>query len=128
MRKSVTLITALIYLFSVTGVNVYQHYCSNNIAGWGIFHSTTCSVCGMQQDKKANGCCKDESTFFKNNPDQQNTETGLSFAKTPVTFLPDLLTNSFTRTKAAVNKIFRLITSVHDPSHPLYIRYSVFLI
>jgi hypothetical protein len=73
MKKFLIAIFAVLYIGTSSGAVVHLHYCMGKLAGWGLGDrkSTTCDGCGM--DKSANGCCKDDHKFLKNDSDQKTT-------------------------------------------------------
>lgn len=131
MRKWPATILAFIYLLSVTGVTVHRHYCMGQPAGWGIFknNSAVCPACGMEKTETDNGCCKDESAFFKSISDQQGMEaagqlTEPSVATMAVPFSGFTMTCPFNKT----DNRFRFIPPGPDISPPSYILHCVFRI
>lgn len=76
MKKIIVALLAILYMGTSTGATLHMHYCMGKLADWGLSHndSKTCSKCGMEQSEKADGCCKDEQKFLKNNADQKNVE------------------------------------------------------
>jgi hypothetical protein len=76
MKKIIVAILAILYMGTSTGATLHMHYCMGKLSDWGLNHndSKTCRKCGMEQSEKANGCCKDEQKFIKNNADQKNVE------------------------------------------------------
>lgn len=82
MKNIFIIILSFLHLASVTGANLYRHYCMDQPAGWGLVKNNdgVCSKCGMKNSKtKLNGCCKDENTFVKLITDQKITENNLRF-------------------------------------------------
>jgi hypothetical protein len=76
MKKIIVAILAILYMGTSTGATLHMHFCMGKLADWGLSHndSKTCGKCGMEQSEIANGCCKDEQKFVKNNADQKNVE------------------------------------------------------
>jgi len=72
VKKTVTFLVALLYLFSSVGATVRLHYCMGSLADRGIGYdkSVLCPACGMNEEE-SEGCCKDEHHFIKNKVDQK---------------------------------------------------------
>ncbi len=86
LKKFLVAILTLLYMSTSVGATIHMHYCMGKLADWGLGQkdSKTCGKCGMEQSvKKANGCCKDEHKFIKNDTDQKHTET--AFQTVPLT-------------------------------------------
>lgn len=78
MKRIIIAILAVLYLGTSTGMTLQLHYCMGELADWELGHneSKTCGNCGMENSyEKDNGCCKDESKFFKNLSDQKIIES-----------------------------------------------------
>ena len=91
MKKIIVAILALVYISAFTGASLHMHYCMGKLANWDLVHkkSKTCGRCGMDMsDEKANGCCKDEHKFVKNDTDQKTAETGFQMIQVLAVSLP----------------------------------------
>ncbi len=67
MKRFLVTILALLYMAGATGATVHIHYCMNELVGVSLTHDhdDRCERCGMKEDKKRKGCCKDEQKTFK---------------------------------------------------------------
>lgn len=132
MKKLIVAIFAFLYIITSSGVIVYNHYCMDKLADWGIGYNTsnTCSKCGMNETKGIdNGCCKDEHKFIKNDTVQKTAEVGQQMLQMLAVALPV----SFTEIPS---NDFHSVTEENPISHApprscsiaVYIRNCVFLI
>lgn len=66
MRKFLSIVISIIYLFSSAGATVQVHYCMGEQVGAGLTHKDDqhCPKCGMEKTY-GNGCCKDVTTTLK---------------------------------------------------------------
>ncbi len=132
MKKLVIALLAFLYICTSTGTMVHMHYCMGKLADWGLGpnKSKTCGNCGMEKSKeKANGCCKDEYKFIKNEKDQKTAEAGLQMLQLLAVALPvsftEIPSNDFysLREENSINHSPPLSCSI-----AVYIRNCVFLI
>jgi len=67
MKRFLVTILALLYMAGAMGATVHIHYCMNKLAGMSFKHShdDRCGKCGMKEEQKKKGCCKDEQKTFK---------------------------------------------------------------
>ncbi len=129
MKKFLVSILAFLYITTSTGATMNMHFCMGKLNNWELGATTfkKCSKCGMEE--KNNGCCRDEQTFLKNQPDQKITETAFQSIKIIAVALPP----SFV---GVVFNHFPQLTEKYPLSnaHPrtgdvaVYIRNCVFLI
>ena len=75
MRKAMTIVLALIYLFTTSGIVISTHYCMGEVAGYALGHNNDhiCGVCGMSNE----GCCHDDLSILKVNDDHQLVYSGI---------------------------------------------------
>jgi hypothetical protein len=131
VKKTVTILLALLYLVSFTGVTMHQHFCMGEQAGWDLGKDVPeiCSRCGMKKtDKISDGCCSDEYKFIKNTIDQKGTENSLQLQQTVHLTLPtsfEILTHQllFISGKNPISH-----APLRSCSQAVYIRNCVFLI
>jgi hypothetical protein len=131
VKKVVAIFFVVIYGFASIGATVHTHYCMGKYVGTTLLESkdSKCGKCGMKEDAKKKGCCKDEHKEFKLKTDQQKSNvTNIS----SVNFAPALLspiTNY--NVKALQNNKFAS-SNLHPPpiiqKLRLHILYAVFLI
>ncbi len=75
MKRLLVSLLAILYLASGAGFTLREHYCMGQKIGAAIEHTAhhtdthRCDRCGMEQ-KRNNGCCKDEVKTFKSSPEQ----------------------------------------------------------
>lgn len=83
MQKLFFTIVAFIYLISIIGISVQQHFCMNKLVGWSFFQQKKdrCEKCGMGKYEKRNGCCKDVKFKVKNEHDQFKSFVSILFEK-----------------------------------------------
>jgi hypothetical protein len=72
VKKFLISIVAFVYLLSITGVTIQQHYCMDKLVGLSFFQQDKdmCGKCGMEKSEKQDGCCKDVTIKVKNWNDQ----------------------------------------------------------
>ena len=65
MQKILSILLALIYLSTSSGLALQVHYCMDEISGisFAAKDENSCGKCGME--KNSNTCCKDETKFVK---------------------------------------------------------------
>jgi hypothetical protein len=91
MKNVLAAIIAILYISTSTGAAIHMHYCMGKLADWSLAKNTskTCGGCGMDKSsKKVNGCCTDETKFFKNNTDQKTGEATLLVQREVVSIIP----------------------------------------
>ena len=121
MKKFITVILTVLYVFTSTGATLQMHYCMGQLADWGVGHikSESCGKCGMKKtNEKSGGCCKDEYKVFKNDNHKKTAENVLQDLQLFAVSLPPwpvtIQTNYFPGVKAA-----------HPMSHAPPGRYNV---
>lgn len=91
MKNFVVIVLSLLHLASTTGASLHMHYCMGELANWGLVQNNSgiCEQCGMKKNNKSlNDCCKDKTTFLKNNTDQKTPETFIQLINTLTVSLP----------------------------------------
>jgi hypothetical protein len=91
MKNFFTAILAVLYIGTSSGATIQMHFCMGRLASWGLgdSKSNTCPKCGMEKNnKKDNGCCRDEHKFLKNDLSQKATENNLQLFQAMPTALP----------------------------------------
>ncbi len=91
MKKFITSIVAVIYLFTSTGAVMHFHYCMGKLTEWGFGskESKVCPGCGMsKKDTDEKGCCKDENKYLKNASDQKIAEFAFTHLQAMAALLP----------------------------------------
>jgi hypothetical protein len=75
VKKVVAIFFLVVYGFTSLGATVHMHYCMGEYVGWNLEHkeNSKCGKCGMKEDAKKKGCCKDEHKEFKLKTDQQKS-------------------------------------------------------
>ena len=83
MKRLLITIVAFVYLTSVIGISLQQHYCMNKLVSWSFFleDKDLCDKCGMEKDGKQNGCCEDVQVKVKNENDQFKSFLSIVFEK-----------------------------------------------
>ena len=91
MKKTVVILSMLIYGFATMGATVHIHYCMNELVGWSLLRDedNKCGRCGMAEEDK-DGCCKDERKHFKLKVDHQqaNVSQLVTFSVIPALLVP----------------------------------------
>jgi hypothetical protein len=90
MKKFLTSIIAVFYLFTSLGATLHFHYCMGRIVSWSLVshESSNCHYCGMPNEMaKKEGqlsqskCCKDEQKELKTGGDQKMVQLEFQFLK-----------------------------------------------
>lgn len=131
MKKIVAIFFVVIYGFASIGATVHTHYCMGEYVGTTLLENKggKCGKCGMKEDAKKKGCCKDEHKEFKLKTDQQKANiSNIIF----VPIAPALL-SSITNYNVKPLQNNKLASSnLHPPpiiqQLRLHILYAVFLI
>src|SRR5687767_3930391 len=65
MQKILSILLAVIYLSTSSGLALQVHYCMDEVSGVSLAADDEkgCGKCGME--KNSNTCCKDETKFVK---------------------------------------------------------------
>ena len=65
MKQILSILLAVIYLSTSSGLALQVHYCMDEISGVSLAENdeNSCGKCGME--KNSNACCKDETKFVK---------------------------------------------------------------
>jgi hypothetical protein len=131
VKKLIAIFFLVFYGFASIGATLHTHYCMGEYVETTFLENkdSKCGKCGMKEDPKKKGCCKDEHKEFKLKTDYQKGSVA-DFVK--VISAPVLLTPipyyNFTLQQ---NNIF-LRTDVRPPPNiqklRLHILYAVFLI
>jgi hypothetical protein len=110
MKKTVTLILALLYLGITTGVVANIHYCMGNVAfvDYGFDKGDVCGKCGM---KKESGCCHTDHKIVKVQDAHQLAQSGFEITRM-IAEVPNEFTSSITGC-STYNKYFSL--NYHSP-------------
>lgn len=82
MKPILSVILALIYLATSSGLALQVHYCMDEVSGVSLSQpdENSCGYCGME--KNSNTCCKDETRFVK--LDDAHKLLGSAYVKHPV--------------------------------------------
>jgi hypothetical protein len=83
VKKLFFTILAFVYLLSVIGITLQQHYCMDKLVGWSFYQQDKdmCDKCGMEKSGRQNGCCKDVKIKVKNWNDQFKSFFSILFEK-----------------------------------------------
>ena len=83
MKKLFFTIIAFVYLISIIGISVQQHFCMDKLVGWSFFQQKKdiCEKCAMEKNGKKNGCCDDIEFKVKNGNDQFKSFISILFEK-----------------------------------------------
>ena len=65
MKPILSILLALIYLATSSGLALQVHYCMDEVSGVSLSQAddNSCGYCGME--KNSNNCCKDETKLVK---------------------------------------------------------------
>lgn len=63
MKRLTSILLALIYIATTSGIVINTHYCMGEVAGvaLGASNNATCGTCGMENE----GCCHDDLQVIK---------------------------------------------------------------
>lgn len=63
MKRLTSILLALIYIATTSGIVINTHYCMGEVAGvaLGASNNATCGTCGMENE----GCCHDDLLVIK---------------------------------------------------------------
>jgi hypothetical protein len=130
VKKVAAILFLLTYGFTTIGTTVHIHYCMNKFAGASLWHSNNskCGKCGMKEDEKKKGCCKDEHKQVKLKAEHQKAAMAQYIQLLDVPALPAPFTELSSKRKA-----LSLTYSISNapkkiPIERLYILDCVFLI
>ena len=120
----------LIYGCATMGATIHLHYCMNDFVGWSLWHDkdNECGKCGMKEDEKKKGCCKDEHKQVKLKTEHQKSATAqyIQFLDVPALIAPVV---DFSFKVSAVSLTFPVSNAPPKiPKERLYILNCVFLI
>jgi hypothetical protein len=75
VKKLVAIFFLVMYGFASMGATVHTHYCMGEYVGTTLVQNkdSKCGKCGMKEDAKKKGCCKDEHKEYKLKTDQQKS-------------------------------------------------------
>jgi hypothetical protein len=75
VKKIVAIFFLVVYGFASIGATLHTHYCMGEYVGTTLVENknSKCGKCGMKEDAKKKGCCKDEHKEFKLKVDQQKS-------------------------------------------------------
>jgi hypothetical protein len=131
VKKIIVFIVLCIYGFSSIGATVHYHYCMNEFEGWSLLQNkdSKCGKCGMKEDAKKSGCCKDEQKEFKLKTDHQKG----SIADYVKVFFAPILNVEFTNYTIVSSAVTKLsYHNYHPPpdihNQNLQVLYCTFLI
>lgn len=107
-----------------------MHYCMGKYVGWNLWHKkdNQCGKCGMKEDAKKKGCCKDEHKQVKLKAAHQKAATVQYFQLLDA---PALVTPivEFSFKEKLVSLTFPVSNAPpKTPRERLYILHCVFLI
>jgi hypothetical protein len=73
VKKIVAIFFLVLYGFVSIGATLHTHYCMGQYVGTTLSENknSKCGKCGMKEEAKKKGCCKDEHKEFKLKTDQQ---------------------------------------------------------
>jgi hypothetical protein len=131
VKKSVAIFFLLVYGFTSVGASIHIHYCMGHYTGWNLWHSNNskCGKCGMNEDAKKKGCCKDEHKEIKLKTEHQKASladfAGMASAPAVIVNSPDYDYGFRQYTAPA-------FSNFHPPpllqNRHLYVLFGVFLI
>ena len=131
MKKIVAILFLVAYGFASIGATLHTHYCMGEYVGTTLVENknTKCGKCGMKEDAKKKGCCKDEHKKFKLKTDQQKVSVA-DFAH--AVFAPIIL-QPYQDCKIASLQVTKLCYSNYHPppgihNQNLQVLYCTFLI
>jgi hypothetical protein len=86
VKRTCSVILAILYFYYVVGATIHRHYCMGELVGSSLLRSNNnaCEKCGMEKNTgKDNGCCKEVSIVI--NPGHAHTfsQTIHSFSFSP---------------------------------------------
>lgn len=121
------IISAAFYLLLSLGLKVNAHYCGGKLQSLSFsVIQKDCNKCGKKAMK---GCCKDVSTSFDTN--ESNFVKTYSFSNSLALIIPEPLFFSIepksTLSQSTIG-IKRTNAPPSDPSKPIYLKNSTFLI
>lgn len=79
MKRAVTVLFSLVYLFLVTGITINVHYCMGEVKSVTLYSEG--QLCCCETDSMPLGCCSDETLVVQFSPDDQLAESGIVVAK-----------------------------------------------
>jgi hypothetical protein len=92
VKKAFIILLLFSYSVATMGATVHLHFCMNEYVGASLWHSTNsqCGKCGMKEDAKKKGCCKDEHKQYKLKTDHQkgNSTDVIQFVTNPFLLAP----------------------------------------
>jgi hypothetical protein len=131
VKKIVAIFFLVLYGFASIGATVHIHYCMGEYVGTTLSENknSKCGKCGMKEDAKKKGCCKDEHKEFKLKTDHQKcTVANFAHAISAPVLLAPISYYNFTPQQ---NRTF-VYTTLHPPpniqNQRLHLLYGVFLI
>jgi hypothetical protein len=130
MKRITVILLMFLYMIPAIGVTVSAHYCGGKVTSVSFNPFDTKHKCPCGSKKMKKDCCKDETTTFKLDDEQQKTKQ-ISCNVVKITdFQPAVPTNlTFDYHTPLLSTEFD--HSTHPPDdlkHPLYIRHCVFRI
>ncbi len=83
----------LVYLVTVTGVPVYNHYCGGELEEVSLLLKSN-DCCGEDEEEDA-GCCSDEDFYIRNAPDFVSTSAKFKVlpASLLLALMPSIVSN-----------------------------------
>jgi hypothetical protein len=131
VKKIVALFFLVAYGFASIGATLHTHYCMGEYVGTTLVQNkdSKCGKCGMKEDAKKKGCCKDEHKEFKLKADQQKANVAdFSHVAFAAVVLPQY--QDYTIAKLHVTKL--CYSNYHPPpdinNQNLQVLYCTFLI
>lgn len=131
MKKIALLLLLFLYLIPAIGVTVSTHFCGGKIASVSFNPFVTNHKCPCGSKKMKKDCCKDETTSFKLDNEQQKTQQVLCNFVTGTSIIqPAILTAvTFGYKTALLTTWFEYHTHPPDDlKHSLFIRHCIFRI
>ncbi|MCG3165034.1 MAG: hypothetical protein POELPBGB_00794 [Bacteroidia bacterium] len=128
MKRISIIFIMFLYLIPSIGFSVTVHYCGGKIASVSFFNEKGKCGCGNKKMKK--DCCKDETTIYQlDNEQQKIQQCSFNFQQTKE-FQPALNINEQTTYQSTFNPT-TFYNCAHPPDevkHPLYIQHRAFRI
>jgi hypothetical protein len=131
VKKIVAIFFLVAYGFASIGATLHTHYCMGEYVGTTLVQNkdSKCGKCGMKEDAKKKGCCKDEHKEFKLKTDQQKASVA-GFIPTIFALVALPQNQNYTIATLQVTKL--CYSNYHPPpdihNQNLQILYCIFLI
>jgi hypothetical protein len=131
VKKLVAIFFLVVYGFASVGATLHTHYCMGEYVSTTLAQNkdSKCGKCGMKEDAKKKGCCKDEHKEYKLKTDQQKAGAA---GFIPTIFAPVELPQYQDYTIASLQVTKLCYSNYHPPpdihNQNLQILYCTFLI